>query len=239
MRQKPTTRFGDFMEGKGFYIVLFLCVTAIGISGYFLFSGLMPKNPLAVDDPMQQVAGHNSQVDVPYQVPVVTIPPKIIDPAQETANPADTQETAATPDQPAAPSYVWPVRGNISKDYSLEVFAYDETMGDWRTHAGLDISAELGTEVLATSAGIVSAVEEDPLMGTMVIIDHGQGLQSVYANLAAAPTVTPGDQVSPGVVIGTIGKTAIAESVSAPHLHFEMLQDGVAIDPVAFLPAGN
>lgn len=112
-------------------------------------------------------------------------------------------------------------------------------MADWRTHPGLDVDADVGTEMMAVTAGTVSNITQDPLMGTTVIIDHSSGLQSVYSNLAESPTVAVGDQVNPGVVIGTVGNTAIAESANAPHLHFEMLQDGVVVDPVQFLPSGS
>lgn len=234
MKQKPfLQRIGDFMEGKGFYIVLFLCVTAIGISGYFLFSGLFSTQPVSLDEPLQQVAGSSSQVEVPTQAPSLTKPPELTEPTTKVSS----EEAAPAPAK--ATVYTWPVRGKIIRDFSLEVFAYDSTMGDWRTHSGLDIEADLGTEVMAVSAGTVSAVNKDSLMGTTVIIDHGKGIQSVYSNLNELPTVTVGKQVTTGVVIGAVGNTAIAESSGPAHLHFEMHQNGVAVDPVQFLPDAN
>jgi murein DD-endopeptidase MepM/ murein hydrolase activator NlpD len=237
MKQKPLMqRIGDFMEGKGFYIVLFLCVTAIGISGYYLFSGLLSTQPLSVDDPMQQVAGHSAQVQVPPQAKTMPQAPATTEPSDANTEGAKDQNNA---NGAKATVYTWPVRGNISRDFSLEVFAYDATMGDWRTHSGMDIDVALGTEVMAVSTGTVAAINEDPLMGTTVIIDHGKGLTSVYANLAGQPTVKVGDQVTTGTVIGAVGDTAIAESSMPAHLHFEMKQDGVSIDPVQFLPEGS
>ncbi len=109
-------------------------------------------------------------------------------------------------------------------------------MGDWRTHSGMDISASLGTEVLSVATGTVESVEDDVLMGTTVIISHADGIKSVYANLAATPTVEAGDAVTTGAVIGAVGNTAVVESAKASHLHFEMLQDGESVDPVSFLP---
>lgn len=239
MKQKPfLQRIGDFMEGKGFYIVLFLCVTAIGISGYYLFSGLLSSQPLSMDTPSSQVSGHSQQVQVP-QVKDTT--PKVADtttPATSDTNQAAQDVTPKT--EPAkATVFTWPVRGTVSRDFSLEVFAYDATMGDWRTHSGMDIEAALGTEVMAVSDGKVSAITEDPLMGTMVVIDHANKIQSVYANLTKQPTVKVGDQVSTGAVIGAIGETAIAESAMPTHLHFEMKKDGSPIDPVSYFPEGG
>ena len=236
MKQKPLSqRVGDFMEGRGFYIVLFLCVAAIGISGYFLFSGMLATTPLNEPDPSQQVKG---------QAQVQVEPPSISTPAPQTSeDPAPTLGSAAEAEAAASPSqatvYTWPVRGTVSRDYSLEVFAYDATMGDWRTHSGIDIDAELGSEVMAVTAGTISDIRQDPLMGTTVVIGHGEDLESVYSNLAAQPAVSVGDRVTPGTVIGAIGSTAISESAAAPHLHFEMRRAGVSIDPVQFLPDGT
>ena len=109
-------------------------------------------------------------------------------------------------------------------------------MGDWRTHDGLDLSASLGDRVLAVSAGTVTAIEDDPLMGVKVTIDHGDGLTSVYANLAEEPTVSVGDSVQTGDVIGSVGSTAIAESMLDSHLHLEMWKDGLAVNPADYLP---
>ena len=58
MKQKPTQhKLGDFMEGKGFYIVLFLCIAAIGISGYYLFSGLFAEPEGFGSEPSSVVSG--------------------------------------------------------------------------------------------------------------------------------------------------------------------------------------
>ena len=109
-------------------------------------------------------------------------------------------------------------------------------MGDWRTHSALDIAAEPDTRVMATAAGTVSAVYDDPLMGTTVVIEHGNGLTSLYASLAENPTVQVGDEVYTGTIIGSAGNTAVAESGRASHIHFAMYQDGQAVDPEDYLP---
>lgn len=224
MKKKPILeRIGDFMEGKGFYIVLFLCVAAIGISGYYLFSSLdMGDGDAAVAAPTQVVVMPTVQPVKPTVAP--------------TPAPTAKPTPAPTPAAPAASVFTWPVKGQVVADYSLEVLAYDETMGDWRTHSGIDIAVPVGTQVLAVSAGTVASVEQDDLMGTTVVIAHAGGVESIYANLAAVPTVEAGDQVSIGAVIGAVGTTAVAESARAPHLHFEMREDGESVDPVSYLP---
>ena len=108
---------------------------------------------------------------------------------------------------------------------------YDTTMGDWRTHDGVDIAAALGTHVMAGADGTVTDVYDDPLYGTTVVISHGGGYETVYSNLAATPTVEIGDKVSAGDTIGAVGTTAICEAGEVYHLHFAMSCDGASLDP--------
>ena len=250
MKQKPILeRVGDFMEGRGFYIVLFLCVAAIGISGYYLFSTLnLGGGETAVSAPTQVV------VTPSYSLEAVkpTVSPKPAETAGsgETPTPAPAatpEDTTAEPQlsrpaqtEPApaetASVFAWPVNGEILADYSLEVLAYDETMGDWRVHTGVDISSPVGTQVTALTGGTVTAVEQDDLMGTTVTISHGEGLESIYSNLALEPTVETGDTVRVGQVIGSVGTTAAAESARLPHLHLEMRLNGESVDPMLYLP---
>ncbi len=231
------SRLGDFLAGKGFYIVLFLCVAAIGVSGYFLLADSM--------GPTQSVAN-------PTQV-VVTPPPALPPVTQEPAppptpvpvTPAPTQTATPTPvptptptpvPTPAALVFTWPVKGEVLAAHSVETLAYDETMGDWRTHAGMDIAATLGTQVVAAAQGTVIDVSFDELMGATVTVEHQDGLESKYCNLAAKPTVAVGDEVETGSVIGSVGATAAAEGARASHLHFELSKDGAAVDPLDYLP---
>lgn len=239
MKQKRTQQRGDFIEGKGFYIVLFLCVAAIGISGYYLFSGL--TGPAGGFGPEAAVSGQAEirQEDTPPSVPSQT------DQTKEDTTPAVEPTPAPKPepqpqeevpeDAAQSTAYVWPVQGEVSRDFSLEVFAYDDTMGDWRTHAGLDISAQVGDPVCSCGKGTVTDVSVDPMLGQTVTVDHGTGMQSYYANLSETVNVQVGDEVSAGTVLGTVGTTALSESASPSHLHFEMIEYDVSIDPLHYL----
>ncbi|MBE6957162.1 MAG: M23 family metallopeptidase [Ruminococcaceae bacterium] len=239
-------KLGDFIMGKGFYIALLLCVATIGVSGYYLYSELSAA-------PLSDSAGGQAQVELPTgegqaKPPVVSQ----TDPRQQEKDapkpqpvkvePQPKPEPEPEPEQPttapvsAPPVYTWPVKGEVFSDFSLEVLAYDETMGDWRTHSGVDIAAAVGTRVLALSNGTVTRVYEDDLMGTSVVIDHGDGLVSTYQNLSSYPTVAEGDSVVTGTVIGAVGDTAIAESGRPPHLHLEVMLDQRSVDPIDYLP---
>ena len=130
---------------------------------------------------------------------------------------------------------VSPLNGEVLAAFSVDQLAYNPTLGDWRTHDGVDISAKPGTTVLAASSGTVTAVEDDPMMGTTVVIEHDGGYQTTYANLQDTPTVSAGDAVSAGQIIGAVGTTAVAEAAQSPHLHFSVSKDGAFVDPNEFL----
>ena len=252
MKQKRTQhRLGDFMEGKGFYIVLFLCVAAIGISGYYLFSGLTGAAGGFGSDPAAAVS---SQVEMAKDQPEKNQPEKKTptdqnpgkdqaaedaakteEPVKKEEDPAPQKETTPNEETAASTAYVWPVQGEVARDFSLEVFAYDATMGDWRTHDGLDIAADLGSPVCSCGTGTVTDVTRDPMLGMIVTVDHGRGMESRYANLAESVNVQVGDAVEAGTVLGTVGTTAISESASPSHLHFEMIEYDVSIDPLNYL----
>lgn len=246
MKQKPTQhKLGGFMEGKGYYIVLFLCIAAIGISGYFLFRGLFAQPEGFGSEQTAVVSGQAEMTQ--DQDNQQAVPPAAseedaaaaADPQEDTAAqeaPA-AQEDTASPDEEAAASsaYVWPVEGSVDRDFSLEVFAYDATMGDWRTHDGIDITTPLGTPVAACAKGTVTDVSTDDMMGVTVTIDHGKGMESVYSNLAETVEVQVGSEVEAGTVIGAVGTTAISESADASHLHFSLREYGVTIDPLNYL----
>ena len=239
--------FGESLEaffaGKGFYIVLFLCVAIIGVSAWAMLAGNgtdvenSDSITLAGEQPERLISQPSAPAEPaalpepePETQPVAALEPD--EPAAETV-----PETPAAPaSAPAADFFVWPVSGEIENAYSMTALVYSRTMRDWRTHDGIDIACELGTQVKAVSSGTVCAVEDDDLFGTTVRIDHGAGLVSVYSNLAELPTVKFGDVVTPGQVIGAVGDTALCEPGEVTHLHFAMTQDGESIDPAEKLP---
>ena len=139
---------------------------------------------------------------------------------------------------PAVPSrtpVVAPLSGETVAVFSMEQLAYDATLGDWRTHNGVDIQAAAGTEVVATAAGTVLSVEEDGRLGVTVVIDHADGYVTTYASLHPEVAVLAGDSVSAGTVIGAVGNTSLSEAGLGAHLHFSVTKNGEAVDPAAYL----
>jgi len=100
-----------------------------------------------------------------------------------------------------------------------------------RMHTGVDFAAPTGTAFFSTGNGVVSKVEFNRGgYGLTVIIDHGFGYQTLYAHLSKVE-VRPGQRVSRGQVIGRVGNTGLSK---APHLHYEVIKNGQAINPIRY-----
>lgn len=102
-------------------------------------------------------------------------------------------------------------------------------------HAGVDFAAPTGTPVKATAAGRVSFAGRKGGYGLMVILDHGNGMETRYAHLSRI-LVSKGVAVNHGERIGKVGSTGRS---TGPHLHYETRKDGRAVDPSVYLRAGR
>lgn len=219
--------FRKFFQDKGYYIVLSLCIIAVGISGYLFVSGaIAEKNSLNEETLSVATPSIVPQQEKPSSAPTKT--------QTETAAPTMNIGDDAVREQAAA-IRIWPVSGQTVADYSMDALAYNTTTRDWRTHDGMDIAAVSGEPVYAAGNGTVSAVYDDEFFGTTVSVLHADGCTTHYANLAAMPTVQVGDKVEAGDVLGAVGSTALLEVGMEPHLHFAVSRDGVSVDPMDFL----
>ena len=242
MKRSLLNKLGDFVLGKGFYIVLFLCVATIGISGYYLMNSFTPGVERPAAGTPEVVLPDESGVTQKDTPPLAQAKPKPAEEPPVEPNKADKPQTPAPAQQPVpvtptAPTvYAWPVEGELLRDFSVETLAYDQTMGDWRTHSGMDIAAAAGSDVLCMGDGVVKSVFEHDLMGVTVVVDHQNGVVSTYANLEAEPLAAAGQEVERGTVLGRVGATALAESALPSHLHLEVSRDGTPADPADFLP---
>jgi len=257
-----STRVNRFLSGKGFYIVLFACIAVIGVSAWVLFfsdsavtgdrdyEAVMAETSGAGTDPAAMTPGNGEGTEtneLPEKEEQPVMEP-VTGPVSEAASAPETAAGETQAETPAeAPSeseaetaedltFIWPVSGETVAVFSPDALVFDKTMGDWRTHDGVDLAVSAGTRVMAPAAGTVSEVRDDDLWGTTVVIDHGSGLVSLCANLASTPTVKAGDAVTMGSVIGSVGDTALCETGEEAHLHFAMYKDGKPVDPADYLP---
>ena len=227
----------DFIAGRGFYIVLFLCIAAIGVSGYILFfSGSSPAKYVTEEEAFASEQIPELEADM-EQGPDSEVSKETSVDIELPVNVPSSVTKAESKSVVSKPVFVWPLKGEILMNFARSELLYSKTLADWRAHMGVDIAAGMGAEVMSISSGVVESVEDDDLMGTTVVINHGDKLYSVYSNLAELPTVKAGDKVSSGDIIGAIGETALLEIGEVPHLHFEMVLNGEQINPDDYLPA--
>ena len=214
--------------GKGYYIALILCAAAIGISGY-----LYQKNNQAVQEVSLQetepmiVVMEPTPEDLPVIAPRETEEASRPEPVLRETAPAEPVRTALQVTSPVAGQEVMP--------YSIEALSYNETTRDWRTHDGVDLAAEEGTEVCAAADGKVYTTYEDDAMGSTVVILHNGGYATRYASLREDLKVRAGDKVVMGQPIDYVGTTALVESVLGPHVHFSVSCRDQPMDPADFL----
>ena len=126
------------------------------------------------------------------------------------------------------------VSSNVMNDYG---FYHNKTLNNYYEHMGMDFSAEVGTEVLCVEDGVVEGIyRDDVLTGTEIVIDHGNGIKSVYRFIDVAEGVVTGKAVKKGEVIATVAEANGEEYKDGAHLHFELKKDGSNVDPISYLP---
>ena len=100
--------------------------------------------------------------------------------------------------------------------------------GLYSLHTGTDVGAPIGTNFVAAASGVVTKASYNKYYGNMVIIDHGGGVQTLYAH-GSEIVVQIGDLVSAGDVILKVGSTGYS---TGPHAHFEIRIDGKTVNPL-------
>lgn len=239
-----------------FYIALCCCVLVIGIAGYFternhnktenvintdsasddaetsdVFSAeTSGLSDAALSEATPSPTNMTAAADISDTIPVVSEP---LPPVEEyTVDNPDTEETAiiVSSEQPA---FIMPITGDVLEEYS-EALVYNSALEDWRTHNGIDIKADKGCSVQSAADGVIDEVSED-YSGKYVVISHAAGFVTKYMGLEDTEDLTVGKEIKSGEVIGTIGASK-GESISEPHLHFELFKDDESVNPSDYLP---
>jgi murein DD-endopeptidase MepM/ murein hydrolase activator NlpD len=224
-------------NSRGLYIALAICIVAIVCIG--VYSAIM--NAVSIpEDPIVRPSQTVNLKPKPTKAPAVTLPKQTARPAHSSASavvPNTTDSLSVSVNNSAKRIYTKPVKGNVTKEFSSDVLVYSVTMNDYRVHNGIDISASVGNPVSAFCDGEITGIYEDPLMGHTVVVDHGEGLVSVYSNLSSVfpKGIEVGAKVKSGEVIAGVGESALIECADTCHLHFEVMKDNVYVDPNQYL----
>ena len=124
---------------------------------------------------------------------------------------------------------ILPVEGPISGPFGKRRFFNDQPR---RPHSGTDIAAPAGTPIKVAASGRVSLVGDFFFNGRLVVVDHGEGLKTMYNHMDQID-VKKNQVVSRGESIGTVGSTGRS---TGPHLHLGVVLNGVSVDPALFIP---
>lgn len=120
-------------------------------------------------------------------------------------------------------SFIWPIRGRITSGFGAR----------WgQTHEGIDIAGNTGTPVAASHGGTVTFAGWMGTYGRLIIINCGGGISNYYGHLSKI-SVSSGDKVSQGQIIGNVGSTGRS---TGPHLHFEVRVNNKPKNPIDYLP---
>ena len=240
-----SSKLTSFLTGKGFYIAICLSIAVVSATAYFVINAtrnnLTEQNNInmSVDTGSNEWAFSGtevsgSQIDVPKESSEVEEETSEV----EIDTASESQSTAAQPEsssQTFSNTFVMPLKGEIINEYSNGKPVKSKTLNEWRTHDGVDIKADIATPVKAASDGVVTAIDEDPMWGVCITIDHGNGYQTMYMGLNVNVSVTKDQTVDIGTVLGSVGETAKIEIAEDSHLHFAMKKDGEWIDPMSMM----
>lgn len=210
-------------------LALVLCFCVVALTSVFAVKANLDKiNTAEKDLEISKSAKTETEgTETAVKTPVVD--------SKDTEKKDQPKEKKQANPQTAAADYIAPVKGKIQMKYSMDMPIYSKTLDQYMTHSGIDIAAPLSRKVKAIAGGTVTKVSEDDRYGTTVEITHGNGIVSIYSNLAEQGTAETGDVVKQGEIIGAIGETALFETLEESHLHLEMTRDSAYVDPAEYI----
>ena len=220
----------DFIRRNSYYLAFVLCLAVLAVITVALVMTGSTDNTLQTggDNQIEDVGGDtNGGNDTASDDNNVSEEPN-----DENQNPPSVDEKPTI----SVVLFDMPVQGaSIIKDYVGASVIYNQTLGLYTGHKAIDFAAEEGTQVACVYDGVIESIEISKVNGTTVTVDHGNGLKSVYNSIEAIETLQEGTSVLKGDVIGTISTNNKTEYLDGAHLHFEVWENGVKIDPTKYL----
>lgn len=198
------------------YVVVAFCILAVGLSVVYVLLSQSETGEFEL-----------SYSDLQDTAPAVvdTVPDTVPDPVVQ---PTIVPQTKVV-------SFIMPVDNPTEIELYSETMVYNSTLKRFSAHLATDFFASEGAPVYAVYDGVVESVENSLLTGVSVIINHGDGLKTVYNSLEDAEEVAAGDVIKQGDIIGHISTTNRQECAAGAHLHFEVIEKGNSINPSKYL----
>ncbi|MDD3343797.1 MAG: M23 family metallopeptidase [Sulfurospirillaceae bacterium] len=174
-----------------------------------------------------------------YQKEILAVEPSKVSPPKEAMEQIKQESQEAhkiyqtfTPKRYWTLPYAMPIHSTITSDYG-NARIFNNTLQSY--HSGTDFRASVGTPILASNDGVVVLSKTRYYAGGSIVIDHGEGIYSVYYHLSSR-SLHVGDHVKQGDVVGLSGATG---RVTGPHLHFGFMVQDIPVDPLDFIRKVN
>ena len=245
-----------FLRSRGFTLALLACLVAAAAAGVWAVRTVRDELKKSYDDlttPQEEPAPEpqltlDPQEDDVWQQPVT-------DAAESAANvpkpassasssgaqsgsglvhePSALQGASSPASSSAAPASTQPVSGRVLNSYSGDELVYNKTLGDWRTHNGIDYACAKDAAVQSPTAGTVVLAGSDGSWGPTVAIKDSAGRVWRLCGVAS-PAVKEGETVSAGQTLGKVGSVS-CECAEESHIHLEVKQDDSYLDPAKLM----
>lgn len=240
-----------FYKEKGFYISLIcgiVCLAAFGFICMRVFSDGVDDNPdnatvaqetekpvvtevpAATLQPVtEQTTTDNVKSEVKKKTPKPVVTPK--------SRPAMSSKRVSAEDRlhfDQETGLLWPVEGDILIEYSADKVVFFPTLSQFKTNPAVIIGSKVGESVKSSANGVVKSIEKNDETGTTVTVAIGDDFKVVYGQLKDL-TVSKGDEVSEGQVIGKIAKPTKYFSVEGANLYYQVKQKGETVNPLVLL----
>lgn len=129
---------------------------------------------------------------------------------------------------------LWPLSGNVIKNYSADKMVYFETLQQFRTNPAIFIAGEKGAQIVAAADGIVKEIRKEDKLGQVLVLDLGNGYQLFYGQLESLQ-VKAGDYVKAGAPIARLAGVTKYYQVEGDHLYFQVQKDEETINPMTLI----
>ena len=230
-----------FLHGKGFALLLAASLLAAAAAGVWAVRALRAELQKSLDglnapDTTQQTAPETEpdwdvQEDTTWQQPVTDVANSKADVPQQERSGASSgvQSGSGSLREPSALQGASSMPGRVLNAYSGDELVYNKTLGDWRTHNGVDYACTQGAAVAAPVTGKVVSAGAEGNWGTVVVLEDAAGRCWRLCGVAD-PAVKAGDTVAAGQKLGTVG-TVGCECAEESHIHVEVKQGEAYLDP--------
>lgn len=220
-----SVKFTNFIRRNAYYLAFIFCLSLLVVITVALVITANGDNVLDTGgNQIEDGGGSGDQNDQTGGTTDQT-------PSDEENKPSDTPDTPTDVivfDLPVA-------NATIIKDYVDASVVYNQTLGLYTGHKAIDFGAQEGAEVTCVYDGVIESIEISKVYGTTIIVDHLNGLKTLYNSLEASEHLQEGMSVLKGEVLGSVSLNNKTEHLDGAHLHFEVYENGNKIDPNKYL----